>query len=173
MVRGIFRFIAKFVCIALITAALVGILWTATLFTTPGFLVANRVISAEPPSFLGHIGEGFEISAFVDFAVFFMALWGVRFLWVEFGRQRRRGGSRIQQLSSPRKADLVISCFMCALPMSFYVVFGLALLFNRGRLPQTTIWLVIVIALGWITSSAAIFGAFALAMKWQSRTAVS
>jgi hypothetical protein len=173
MIAGVFRFIAEFVCIALIAAALVGVLWAATQFRTPGTLVANRIVSAEPPSFLGHVGEALEISAFVDFAVLFVALWGIQFLRVEFGRQRRAGGPRIHRLSSSRKADVVINSFMCALPLSFYVVLGWAWLFNHGRLPQSTIWLVTTIALGWIASSAAIFGVFALAMKWQSRSAVS
>jgi hypothetical protein len=166
---GWWYFLVDVVVVGLLAAVLVPVLWAAAMWVTPGCLIANRIISAEPPSFLGHLGEFFNISAIVDFGIWFAGLWGVRFLWAEFRKRSRERGAGTYEVSPARKADTVTSAVLCSLPVSFYAAIGLFFLFNRKRLPESNLSLAVVAALSIVACSSVILGMFSLAVKLRSR----
>jgi hypothetical protein len=77
----------------LLSLLLVPVSWaiflSVTPIATPGFAVAHWVISAQAPSFLGYLSEGFEIAAIVDFVVWFGFVWGVQNLWTQLREDGR------------------------------------------------------------------------------------
>src|SRR3984885_15487795 len=114
----------------LLSLLLVPVSWAIFLsvtIPTPGFAVAHWVISAQPASFLGYLGEGLEIAAIVDFVVWFGLLWGVQNLWTQIGEERQAGGITMHWPNPLRKPAVWGGALLCAVPLSYYAVLAAAI----------------------------------------------
>jgi hypothetical protein len=94
-------------------------------------------LSTRPSSFLGHLGEGTEIAAVVDFAVWFAGLWGAMSIWAQ-ARMELAERDTIGHWSNPlRLSRLLVSTTLCAVPFSYYALLGVMVLWNHSRLPES------------------------------------
>jgi hypothetical protein len=155
--------------IGLFSLLLVPVSWAILLsvtIPTPGFAVAHWVISAQPASFLGYLGEGFEIAAIVDFVVWFGLLWGVQNLWTQLGEERQAGGITRHWLNPLRKPAVWGGALLCAVPLSYYAVLAAAISVKLNTLRRPELFLVVSLTLNFALCFAAICGLYAVAARY-------
>jgi hypothetical protein len=150
----------------LLSLLLVPVLWAIFLFATPGFAVAHWVISAQPPSFLGYLSEGFEIAAIVDFAVWFGLLWGVQNLCTQLGEERQASGTTRHWPNLLRRSGVWVGALLCAVPLSYYAVLLAAISLKLNTLRWSELFLVVFLTLSFAVCFAAICGLYAVAVRY-------
>ena len=148
-----------------LSALLVPISWTLTLFVTFGFAVVHFWLSTQPSSFLGHLNEGVAIAGAVDFAVWFGALWSAHGLWIRLRREMREPNTTRNYSSPLLNAGTLVRAMLLAIPFSYYVLLGAMVLWNHSRLPEPAGLFAIAMVLSVAICGGAISGAYALVVK--------
>jgi hypothetical protein len=153
----------------LLSLLLVPVSWAILLsvtIVTPGFAVAHWVISAQPASYLGHLGEGLEIAAIVDFVVWFGLLWGVQNLWTQLGEERQASGITRHWPNPLRRSGVWGGALLCAVPLSYYSVLAAAISVKLNTLRRPELFLVVSLTLGFAVCFTAICGLYAVAVRY-------
>jgi len=147
----------------ILSALMTPISWGVTLFATPGSYMA-RLLVPEGSEWISN--ESIETAAAIDFAIWFTFLWGLRGLWVQFCEAVRERGVVKQWVSPLRHTAVPVNAVLCALPLSYYVVFSIAVLFNKRMLPDSTSMFVGAILVSLVASVAAIIGLFTVTVRF-------
>jgi hypothetical protein len=155
---------------------LVFIAWAVTWGVTLGTEVMRRELFAQslpmgfgPPTFLG-MSEPFKVSALLDFMLWFAVVWGVQNLWIELHETVQEDKTK-PWLNPMRRLSTPINAMLGSLPFSYYVVLGVAMVVNRGRLPESDSVFAGEIALSLAVCAAAVCALFALAVRFLPRSA--
>ena len=150
-----------------LSVLLVFISWALTRFVTPGVEVAHLVLP-ETSSWLP--AERIEIAAIADFALWFAFVWSVQNLFAQLRTEVEGQGKTRYWMNPLRHASTLINAILCALPFSYYVVFGVSMFLNRGRRPESALSFVGAIALSLAVCASAICGVFASAVRFWPRS---
>jgi hypothetical protein len=153
----------------LLSLLLVPVSWaiflSITPFATPGFTVAHWV-ATRPPSFVGDLNATFEIAAIVDFAVWFGLVWGVQNLCTQLGEERQASGITRHWRDPLRGPGVWFGALLCAIPLSYYAVLGVAVLVKLNTLRRPELFLVVSLTLSFAVCFAAICGLYAVAARY-------
>jgi hypothetical protein len=133
---------------------------------TPGFAVAHWVISAQPASFLGYLGEGLEIAGIIDFVVWFGLLWRVQNLWTQLGEERQATGITRHWPNPLRTSGVWVSAPLCAVPLSYYAVLAAVISVELNTLGRPELFLVVSLTLSFAVCFTAICGLYARAVRY-------
>lgn len=153
----------RVVTTGILSALIVPVLWGLTAFGTAGVYIARLAVPVGSEWVSSLV---FETAAAMDFALSFMALWGVRGLWVQFKDEVRKRGTAKWRPSHLGQTAVPLNAVLCALLPSFYVVLGTAVLFNNGRLPHSMPLFVGGILVSLLACTAAIVGLFTVAVRF-------
>jgi hypothetical protein len=165
------RKLARFLVTGVLSMLLVPISWALTLFTTFGYAALLVVRSKQQfsSSMLGNLNEGIEISATVDFIVWFAALWGVQKLWACFRRENQVQGAT-SYWPNPRNTSIWAGVALCALPFSYYLLLGLARVM-LGGISWSQFSFIVDASVILTLCAAAIWVSLALAVRLSQRSA--
>jgi hypothetical protein len=153
----------------LLSLLLVPVSWaiflSVTPVATPGLAVAHLVASAQPSALLD-LNEGFEIAAIVDFVVWFGFVWGVQNLCTQLGEERQASGITKHWRDPLRGPGVWVGALLCAIPLSYYAVLGVAVLVKLNTLRRPELFLVVSLTLSFAVCFAAICGLYAVSARY-------
>ncbi len=131
----------------MLSVVLVPIYWLTAQFVTPGSVIANRIVNSQPESRgLEDLSERLNIVLVVDFAVWFAALWAGLNLWTEFNRELQEQGAT-RHWTNPLHMRSIVDATLCALPLTSYLVIGVAKILNRKNLLESMLWFLSTVSL--------------------------
>jgi hypothetical protein len=157
--------------LSMLSVVLVPVYWLTTQFVTPGVVIANRIVASQPEKGgLGYLEEGLTIGLVVDFAVWFAALWAGLNLWTEFIGELQEQGATRHCMNPLQHTRSLVQAALCALPLSFYSVIGVAKIFNRKRLIESWLGFLSTVSLSLALCTAGICGLFVIAVRFWPRS---
>jgi hypothetical protein len=144
------------------SVVLTFISWVGAVYVTLGVEVARRM-DYEP--ILSNFGERIKIAFAADCVVWFAMTWGTRGLWTQFRKDVREHSGKRQWVNPLRDAATLCNSTLCALPLSYYLVRGMVMLFDNGRMPKSDFWFIVAMAMGLAACALVICGLFAVAVR--------
>ena len=142
-----------------LAALLVPVGWGVARFWSLGCLLGS--FFSDPNSGQWIQSEVFDAAAIADFALWFAFVWGAQGLWIQFRQSVRARGTEAHWINPLRHA--AVSAILFSLQLSYYVVFGLALLSKvKGLHTETWLWATVV---SLVICTFLICGLFLLAVK--------
>jgi hypothetical protein len=145
------------------SVVLTFISWVGAVYVTLGAEVAGRM-DYEP--ILSNFGKRIKVAFAADCVAWFAMTWGTQGLWAQFRKDVREHSGKRQWVNPLRNVATLYNSTLCALPFSYYVVRGMVMLPNSGRMPKSDFWFIAAMAVGLAACALAICGLFAVAIRF-------
>jgi len=154
---------SRVIATGVLSALVVPISWALTLFVTPGGYFAQFMV---PQTSDWVLNQRIETAAAFDFALWFVFFWGLLGLWKQFREEVRKRGAAKRWVNPMRCARTPLNAVLCAFPFPFYVVFGVMVITNKGRMPDSAFLFVDGILISLVLCALLFCGLFAVAVRF-------
>jgi len=137
---------------------------------TPGRLLAGYIV--QPGETIKDLGAVLSTALAIDSALCCGVMLGIavlKRLWGQLQNEVQEQRSVRSNWTSSQRTSATVGSALCALPLSYYPVLALAVLLNRGRLPESTWPLIGAFGVSFAACVAAIYGLFAIAVGLRLR----
>jgi hypothetical protein len=137
-----------------------------TTWETPGRSIARYVLQ---PDGLRFIGPVFFTSLVIDSFLCTGIIWGL-FILANVWNQAQVDAVN-ERWPNSQRLKAVAGAMLCSFPLSYYAMLVVAVLFNRGYLPQSTWRFIGVLGICFAACVTLIYGCCAIAVRYQLRHA--